>query len=143
MKISKAILLLFTFWFLNSNSVAQLLINDSENKYRAIPWDVEQGLSVGGRNCMLKDINGFLWIGTTVGLNRFDGNHFTNFFADKNKSGTILSDLIFSLIEDSLHNIWIGTHKGLSRYDIRADTFSGFLTPGGLGAPTSYINPFW
>jgi len=115
----------------------------SQETYRAIPWDVEQGLSIGGRNCMLKDKNGFLWIGTNVGLNRFDGNHFTNYFSDKNKSGTIISDLIFGLIEDSLHNIWIGTQKGLSRYDIRADTFSRYWTPGGLAAGTPYTNPFW
>src|SRR5688572_12925953 len=115
----------------------------SQDTYRAIPWDVEQGLSIGGRNCMLKDKNGFLWIGTNVGLNRFDGNHFTNYFSDKNKSGTIISDLVFGLIEDSLHNIWIGTPKGLSLYNTSADTFSNFTIPIDSAALTSNTSPFW
>jgi ligand-binding sensor domain-containing protein len=115
----------------------------TQETYRAIPWDVEQGLSIGGENCMLKDINGFLWIGTNVGLNRFDGNHFTNYFPDKNKSGTIISDYILSLVEDSLHHIWIGTHKGLSRYDVRADTFSNFSSPVQPAIIYPYTIPFW
>ena len=32
--------------------------------FRAIPRDVGDGLSVGVVNCMLKDVNGFLWRGT-------------------------------------------------------------------------------
>src|SRR5688572_29312165 len=102
-------------------SVLFFLSSNGQEKYWAIPWDVEQGLSLGSVHCMLKDANGFLWIGTPAGLNRFDGSHFTNYFPDKNKRGTIISAYILSLVEDSLHNIWIGTHKGLSRYDIRAD----------------------
>ncbi len=130
--------------FANNFSLAQQPKNiDSENNYRAIPWDVERGLSIGGSNCMLKDVNGFLWIGTHIGLNRFDGSHFVNYFSDKNKSGTIISNYILALVEDSLHNMWIGTNKGLSRYDIRTDTFANFSIPIDPFGLTPYIKPFW
>ena len=115
----------------------------SQETYRAIPWDVEQGLSLGSVRCMLKDVKGFLWIGTPFGLNRFDGSHFTNYFPDKNKSGTINSPYVLSLVEDSLHHIWIGTRKGLSRYDVRADTFSNFSPPVQSSAIEPYTIPFW
>ena len=75
-------------------------------------------------SAMIKDVNGFLWIATSFGLNRFDGGSFKKYFADKTKKNkTITGNAIEGLIEDSLHNIWIGTDKGLSCYDIKADTF--------------------
>ena len=89
---------------------------------------------------MIKDINGFLWIGTANGLNRFDGNIFKKYFADKTKKNkTITGNDIQGLIEDSLHNIWIGTNKGLSCYDIKADSFRIFFT----GIPLHDFFPFW
>jgi len=82
---------------------------------------------------MLKDVNGFLWIGTRFGSNRFDGSTFKNYFAGKNNKKAIIGDQIEKLIEDSLHNIWIGTNNGLSRYDSKADTFTNFFQ----------ASPFW
>ena len=99
----------------------------TQETYRAIPWNEEQGLSMGTVYCMLKDVNGFLWIGTRQGLNRFDGSNFVTYFADKTKKENIISSHILSLVEDSLHHIWIGTLNGLSRYDIRTDSFRNFI----------------
>ena len=126
--------LLFNLLYVTANPQPQ---------YRAILWDVEQGLSLGSVNCMLKDANGFVWMGTPVGLNRFDGNHFVNYYSDKNKSGTVNSSFILSMVEDSLRNIWIGTRKGLSRYVSRADTFSTIALPAIATSPVYNIIPFW
>ncbi len=89
---------------------------------------------------MIKDVNGFLWIGSGRGLNRFDGSNFKKYFADNTrKNNTVAGNDINGLIEDSLHNIWIGTDQGLSRYDIKTDTFRNFLA----GKSQSFIIPFW
>ncbi len=130
MKLSKKIIFLFLVCVTNF-SIAQLQKNNiPENKYRAMNWTTENGLSQDEVYEMIKDINGFLWIGTRYGLNRFDGSTVKNYFADKTKQNkTIISNEIHGLIEDSLHNIWIGTDKGLSCYDIKADTFRHFLSP--------------
>ena len=89
---------------------------------------------------MIKDINGFLWVGTSFGLNRFDGGRFKKYFADKTKKNkTIVGNVIEGLIEDSLHNIWIGTDKGLSCYDIKADSFRNISSD----LPETDIVPFW
>ena len=105
--------------------------------YRAIHWGIEDGLSQGETNQMIKDMYGFLWIGTNNGLNRFDGTTFRIFYHDPSNPKSILNDFtLLGLNEDSLHNIWIGTAKGLTRYDIRADTFTNFLDD-----PGDY--PFW
>jgi signal transduction histidine kinase/ligand-binding sensor domain-containing protein len=108
-------------------------------RYRALHWSVQDGLSQGTNYDMIKDINGFLWIGSQHGLNRFDGSSFKKYFMDKaRKSNTVAGDQIYGLIEDSLHNIWIGTEQGLSRYDIRTDSFKNFYPD----KPNSTIIPF-
>ncbi len=91
-----------------------ILMNaNAQDKYRAVHWDIEDGLSNGLVSSMLQDARGFLWIATESGLDRFDGNTFKNYFADKNNNRTITDNFVLKLIEDSLHNIWIGTPKGM------------------------------
>jgi signal transduction histidine kinase/streptogramin lyase len=113
------------------------------DQYRAINWTADDGLSVG-IHFVLKDSKGFTWVGSFYGpLFRFDGAHFEKYLPDPNKQGTILADEINSLLEDSLHNIWVGTSRGLSRYDIKADTFTNFVTViDSVNADRSTI-PFW
>ena len=138
------ILLLLTVCFANCFSLAQPAKNVGiEKNYQSIPWDIDHGLSIGRITCMLKDRYGFLWIGTNVALNRFDGSRFINHFPDKNKSGTISSGNIQALIQDSLGNIWIGTSLGLSRYDHKTDTFSNFLSPVNPNLNFAFVIPFW
>ncbi|MEP6681970.1 MAG: histidine kinase [Parafilimonas sp.] len=138
----KKILLFLILLVTSCFSIAQQIKNEKPaNTYRLVHWGRDDGLSAEERNTMLKDINGFLWIGSPHGLNRFDGSNFTHYFPDKNKPGTIIGANINNLIEDSLHNIWIGTEKGMSRYDIKGDTFSNFLPS--KNAAYKFVEPFW
>ena len=119
---------LFVTVFMVQISFAQFqIINNAKDAYRAVHWGLDEGLSQAEVYYMIKDVNGFLWIGATKGLNRFDGSKFKIFFHDPGNPSTISGNEIFGLVEDSLHNLWIGTDKGLSRYDIRADTFTNFI----------------
>jgi signal transduction histidine kinase/ligand-binding sensor domain-containing protein len=115
----------------------------SQEQYRISHWDLEQGLSFGQVNCMIKDQLGFVWMGTVAGLNRFDGNKFMNDFSGRQKKNTIGGGSIFGLIEDSLHNVWIGTDNGLSRYDIKADSFTNFIPQSSWGLSSTFVIPFW
>jgi signal transduction histidine kinase/ligand-binding sensor domain-containing protein len=101
-------------------------LQNAENKYRAVHWTLQDGLSSGITNSILKDINGFIWIGTDHGLNRFDGNIFKKYYHEAQDTTSISGNSIFGIVEDSLHNLWIGTERGLSRYDMKTDTFSNF-----------------
>ena len=115
----------------------------TQNNYRAVFWKETEGLSLTKKNVMLKDINGFLWIISPVGLNRFDGSTFKIYYPDKYSSGKIGGSYTFSLVEDSLHNIWVGTNKGLSRYDIKADTFKNFVPDTISTTSVATVMPFW
>src|SRR5687768_8888094 len=126
------------------SSYCQSPRNDiTQNNYRAVFWTVADGISLAKKNIMLKDTNGFLWIVSPLGLNRFDGSTFKVYHPDKNSSGKIGGSYTFSLVEDSLHNIWVGTNKGLSRYDIKADTFKNFLPDTISITSVATIMPFW
>jgi hypothetical protein len=143
----RKILLFITFFFAAAISVAQQIKNVSApDSYRAIHWNVQDGLSGYGMYIMIKDSKGFLWIGSTsnVGeLSRFDGATFKKYVPDAGESGEINSGYIQSFEEDSLHNIWIGTGKGISRYDSKADTFTNFLPLIDTGSSSKTIVPFW
>ncbi len=117
--------------------------NNIPDKYRAVLWTSDDGLSLGIKNTILKDVKGFLWIISPAGLNRFDGSTFKIYYSDKTTPGSIDGFYSFSLVEDSLHNIWIGTNKGLSRYDIKSDTFKNFSSPGLSVTSVAAIIPFW
>src|SRR6478736_987054 len=98
------------------NQIDRLQTAENSNSYRAIHWGIENGLSQGDTYQMIKDMYGFLWIGTSNGLNRFDGTTFRIFYHDPSNPKSVLSDhALLGLTEDSLHNIWIGTLAGLSR----------------------------
>ena len=59
--VSKKILLFIIFFFVTGFSIAQQNKNDvATDRYRAIHWTTENGLSNTGMNVMVKDIKGFL-----------------------------------------------------------------------------------
>ncbi len=115
----------------------------AQEKFRAVHWGVEEKMAVAPAFGMIKDVNGFLWIGTRdAGLIRFDGSVFKNYFHENNNNSISGND-IRGLIEDSLHNIWFGTENGLSRYDINGDSFRTIAhVPSTLPADRAFI-PFW
>jgi ligand-binding sensor domain-containing protein len=118
---------------------------NKQDKYRAIHWGLDNGLSEGQTYTILKDINGFLWIGTRGGLNRFDGSTFKIYTHQKNNSKSLISNhVIAGLVEDSLHNIWIGSEdRGVSRYNIKTDDFTNFYPDSLNKYDVATINPFW
>jgi len=141
--IFQAFSLLFILAFCKTSYCQDSLRGVVTSEFRVKEWNRSNGLSLPKKNVMLKDVKGFLWIISPVGLNRFDGSTFKVFHPDKTTPGSIGGSYSFSLVEDSLHNIWVGTNKGLSRYDIRADTFSNFSPETLSVTSVATVVPFW
>ena len=79
---------------------------------------VEQGLSQSSVNCLLQDRQGFIWIGTEDGLNRYDGVGFTVLRPLRNDPNSLPYHYISALHEDRDGFLWIGTYGGgLTRLD--------------------------
>ena len=90
-------------------------------------YQVEHGLSNNAIYCFAQDRDGFIWVGTKGGLNRFDGRYFKT-FRIPSKDPTVLSrDLVYSLAIDRAGALWVGSEKGLFRFDSKSETLVPFL----------------
>lgn len=85
-------------------------------------YQVEDGLSHNSVTCALQDKEGFLWLGTKDGLNRFDGYTFKVFRSDPEESGSIGSDFIQSLYQNG-GQLLVGTSRGLYKYNAQTERF--------------------
>jgi len=74
-------------------------------------WDSSHGLEQQSVEALAQTPDGYLWLGTSAGLFRFDGNEFIPFLS-RNHSG-LRSDRIHSLEVDG-DRLWIATHAGVS-----------------------------
>jgi ligand-binding sensor domain-containing protein len=86
----------------------------------------DMGLTSNSANCLIKDYQGFLWIGTDAGLNRFDGITVKPFQHAVNDSTSLVNNSVNTLFEDSRHRIWIGTSGGISILRPESDKFVNF-----------------
>ena len=77
----------------------------------------EQGLSNDHISCLVQDQRGFLWIGTTNGLNRFDGYQFLVFTNSQQDSSSLSNNEINCIYEARDSTLWIGTRGGLNIFD--------------------------
>ena len=80
--------------------------------------DINAGLSQNHVLCILQDSRGFMWFGTSDGLNKYDGYKFTFYKNDAKDSNTISNNFITGIVEDAEGIIWVATRGGgLNRYD--------------------------
>jgi signal transduction histidine kinase/ligand-binding sensor domain-containing protein/DNA-binding response OmpR family regulator len=88
--------------------------------------NISYGLSSNTTNAILEDSRGFMWFGTSSGLNRFDGYRFKTFFPQANDSNSLSNGIIRCLAEDRDSNIWIGTENGLNKFDTKTEKFTRY-----------------
>ncbi|HEX7905458.1 MAG TPA: histidine kinase [Chitinophagaceae bacterium] len=115
MPVSKSILLLFCLYCV-TNTYAQYKFD------KPVLINKDNGLPTRAIGPIGKGEDGFMWIGTTEGLCRFDGQ-----FVKVYRAG---SDLRRSLFENFINTIlpvknfvWIGTPQGISVLDTKSNTF--------------------
>lgn len=85
---------------------------------------IEDGLSQSTVFASLQDKTGFMWFGTSSGLNRYDGYKFKVYMHDPGDTNSISDDRIVSLMKDSVGKIWIGTVNGnINRFDHQTESF--------------------
>ena len=88
----------------------------------------KEGLSDPNVVCIMQGSRGFMWVGTENGLNRYDGHQFKKFYSDTANSGSVSSNFIKNIIEDSKGNIWIATSGGgFNKFDREKNSFKQYV----------------
>ena len=89
---------------------------------------IEQGLSSNNVTSVCQDRQGFIWIGTVGGLNRYDGYSIKTFRNLSGDSTSLPSNIVTALHEDRQGVLWVGTTMGLSRFNPLDETFTSYLS---------------
>src|SRR5208337_2205282 len=100
-------------------------------------WVMENGLPQNTVQALVQTRDGFVWLGTEVGLVRFDGNGFQVF--DRNSSPALPGSDIRCLLETKDGALWIGTSEGLARW--KDGVVTAFTTKDGL--PGNGVLDLW
>lgn len=82
-------------------------------------FTTDHGLSHESVASITKDRDGFLWLGTASGLNRFDGLSFKIFLNNPAQEQTIPGNNIAGTTLDKKGFLWVATNNGLCRMDTR------------------------
>jgi signal transduction histidine kinase/ligand-binding sensor domain-containing protein/DNA-binding response OmpR family regulator len=90
--------------------------------------DINHGLSHNHVSSILKDENGFLWIGTNSGLNRFDGYSIKTFLNNERDSTTIAANSVSKLFRLPDKRIGVLTSGGLSIYNSYLEKFDANIS---------------
>lgn len=115
-------ILISLFFLLCTYSTAQKFSINNLNK--------TNGLSSNYVNDIVQDQQGFIWIATEAGLDRFDGKNFTNY----NTTNSNLCDAtIKALLYDQEENLlWIGTKANLSILDCSTSKIRNYKDFNGI-----------
>jgi signal transduction histidine kinase/ligand-binding sensor domain-containing protein/DNA-binding response OmpR family regulator len=98
-------------------------------QYTQEVWRTEQGLPQNTVPAIVQTRDGYLWLGTELGLARFDGVRFTVF--DEASTPEIKSNIVVALVEDHQRRLWIGTQGG-GLTCLQDGKFTTYTTANGL-----------
>jgi len=98
---------------INQNTVAQSYYFDN--------YSVKEGLAQSTVYDIHQDMKGYVWLGTSAGVSRFDGIRFYN-YSYKNGLG---KNAVQKIIEDKFGNLWFG-HKGGAISRLKGDSIQTF-----------------
>lgn len=84
---------------------------------------MDDGLLNNEVRAMVMDNDGFLWIGTSSGLNRYDGHHLKSYISDPDNLNTIPENEIEELIIDPQGDLWVKTRNDWCIYTREKDSF--------------------
>ena len=100
------------------------------------------GLSQNNVYSIAQDHDGFIWIATEDGLNRYDGNSFVHYRKNLADPSSIAHNTIRKVFVDNEGVLWVGTAKGLSKYNVQLDNFENFYHQEGNNE-TLVDNEIW
>lgn len=135
MRNMKSIILLFFFWFV-------VLVAHAQPPVKLSYLTIEDGLSQGMVQNILQTQDGFIWLATKDGLNRYDGYDFKVYSHQPLDSFSISGHVINVLFEDNQGRLWVGTqNNGLNIFDSSKQRFGRlkYEGPNGKGLSSNRV----
>ncbi len=90
-------------------------------KFRRL--DTRNGLSNSQVNCVFRDSHGYVWIGTSYGLNRYDGYRVKAFFSSMRDTTTMRDNYTDQIMEDAEGHLWLKQGMNYCVYDPVTEKF--------------------
>ncbi len=76
---------------------------------------------------LFKDSKDFLWIGSSSGLQRYDGFKIRDYgIYPVDSSGMLGNNVQGQMIEDENNDLWVTTYQSLNHYDIETEKFTSY-----------------
>ena len=88
---------------------------------------VDDGLSSNHVFCIHQDSLGFMWFGTTRGLNRWNGTDFRIFRHDPLDSNSLSNDEVKCIFQDDSRYLWIATTNGLNKLNQETEQLTPYF----------------
>jgi ligand-binding sensor domain-containing protein/serine phosphatase RsbU (regulator of sigma subunit) len=102
-------------------------------------FTIQDGLTSDNITAIEADHDGYLWVGTPQGLNRFDGYVFRQFSTEQSGNVSENEQSIENIKSDSLGNLWILNSAGIDLRDTRngvvSQYSSTYFTSSGYPVP--------
>ena len=96
----------------------------------------KDGLSNSQVNAISQDKEGFIWLATQSGLNRFDGFRIRTYLCDNMNNTSIPNNAVQDIQVDFQGNLWVQTSVGYCLFDSRKEVFihdvTGWLKKYGI-----------
>jgi signal transduction histidine kinase/ligand-binding sensor domain-containing protein/AraC-like DNA-binding protein/ActR/RegA family two-component response regulator len=98
---------------------------NSNDKYGNVLERFDRSLNLSNNviHTIAQDSIGFLWIGTSYGLNKYDGNELTQYLFNPTDDSSIGDNYIQEIYLDSDGVLWILVPQYLCKYNGESDTF--------------------
>lgn len=117
----------------------------AQKQYSFLQVNNTDGLVNNQVTCIYKDSRGFIWIGTSAGLSRYDGSGFVNYKHNSSDSTSIVDNYIVDIQEDINGDLWIETRWAYTVYDVTKEKFYNDLSlvigkPNALNAEKIYVD---
>ncbi|MBW8684676.1 AraC family transcriptional regulator [Chitinophaga rhizophila] len=92
-------------------------------------YGTSDGLSDSRVRCIIKDSEGFMWIGTWAGINRFDGHNFVSFKASPGDHSELRNNRINQIVDGGPPFLWVTAYDNqVYRFDKSTQQFLSLST---------------
>lgn len=108
-----------------------LLISSGSHAIYFQSLSIEHGLSQSSVFDIQQDQQGFIWIATMNGLNRYDGNTFLVFnkkIASNNSLPKLSNSYVRDIEMDKQGNFWLSTQNGLNYFDTKTFEVTSYFS---------------